>query len=78
VEEEEPNNIVAGLVHPPEVDQGVDRCGERAVEPATALTNELWCALRNISLGFAVLHVGESPSLVLLCDQLEAEDTILS
>jgi hypothetical protein len=78
VEEEDADEVVAGLVHPPEVDEGVDGGSERAVEPSAALANELGGRLGDISLSLAVLDVGKGPLLALLGHELEAEDTVLS
>lgn len=66
---------MARLEDPPEVNEGVDRGSERAIEPSAALSNELSTGL---SLGTASLDISESPLLALLGNKLKAKNAVLS
>ena len=41
MEEEHANYAMTGFVKTEEVDEGIDGCGKRTVEPTTTLANEL-------------------------------------
>lgn len=77
MEEEQAEDAVVALVVPAEVNERVDACGERAVEPAPALADELGGRLGRVRLALGRLDVAENPALVGLGDELEAEDAIL-
>jgi hypothetical protein len=65
------------LINPVEVDERVNRGSEGAVQPSSSLSNELCRGLRDVGLSFTRLDISECPFLVLLSDELEAQDTIL-
>ena len=77
VEEEHADGVVARPVEREEVDQSVNRRGERAVQPTTTLTDELSSLLRHIRLSLRRLDIGQGPLVALLRDEFETEDTIL-
>ena len=77
MEEEHPDETVAGLVELEKVDDSVDRRREGTVEPTPALADQLGSRLRHVRLGLTGLDVGERPPVVGLRDKLETEDTIL-
>ena len=68
---------MVALVVAPEVHERVDAGGERAVEPAPALPDELGGRLGHVRLALGRLDVAEDPPLVGLGDELEAEDAVL-
>ena len=78
MKEEYPDDIVIGLIYPPKVDKRIHRRRKRAIEPSPSLTDKLGRRLGDVSFCFAVLDVGQGPLLVLLCNELEAEDPVFS
>ena len=52
------------------------RGSKRTIQPTTTLTDQLWSRFRHIRLGLAWLDVGQGPPVTLLCDELEAQNTI--
>ena len=78
MKEEYPDDIVIGLIYPPKVDERIHRRRKRTIEPSPSLADELGRRLGDVSLGCAMLDVGQRPFLVLLCDELEAEDPVFS
>jgi hypothetical protein len=69
-----------GVVRPEklvEVDDGVDGGEEGAVQPATALENQLGRRVGHVGLARRRLDVLQDPVAVALGDELEAENTIL-
>ncbi|KAI6765725.1 hypothetical protein HG530_006795 [Fusarium avenaceum] len=50
VEEKEADDVVARTIHSAKMHQGIQRHGERSVEPSTSLANKLSSAFRDISL----------------------------
>jgi len=78
VEEEQSDDIVIRLIYPPKVDKRIHRRRKRAIEPPPSLADKLGRRLGDVRLGCAVLDVGQRPFLVLLCNELEAEDPVFS
>ena len=78
MEEEHAHKVVAALVHSSKMHQGIYARSERSVEPTTALANEFWRSLGNISLTFGGLDICKMPLLPGFGDELETQDTILS
>jgi hypothetical protein len=77
VEEEHPDDPVAGPVHVEEVNKRVHARRETTVEPTTTLSDELRRRLGHIGFCLAGLDVGQSPGIIGFCNELETEDTIL-
>ena len=77
VEEEHADDVVAASVHAAKVHEGVDASGEGAIEPATALRDELGRALGHVRLALGRLDVRQMPLGAGLGDELEAQDPVL-
>ena len=76
MKEEHPYKTMVRLIDPVKVDEGVDRSSEGAVQPPSSLSDKFCCRLRDIGLCFTRLDICEGPFLVLLSDELEAQDTV--
>jgi len=64
------------LVNLVKIDKGVNRRSKGAIQPPSSLSDKLRCGLRDVRLGFTGLDICECPFLMLLCDELEAQDPI--
>ena len=65
------------LVHPREMNQGVDGRGKRSIEPTSSLADKFWCTFRNIGFTLRGLHVGQMPFRASFGNQFETQDPIL-
>ena len=77
MEEEHADDVVATLVHPPEVHERVYAGSERSVEPTASLADEFWGSLGHIRFPFRGFDISQMPFRPLFGNQLETEDSIL-
>ena len=77
MEKKKAKERVTAAVKAVEMDKGIQRGSERAIQPTATLRNKLCGLLRDIRLSFAGLDVRQCPAFPTLGDELEAQNAVL-